>query len=477
MPQADVQNIVRLNLRQVKARNQRLFGLISLADDGDHLVNIQQHNLAALQDVNARQHFAKPVLRAAHHGALAELHPLGQHLLERLLRGPPIQPNHCEVDRRGALQTGVRQQCGDELLLPCAAGFGLAHQAHGCVFVGLVAHHVEYRQQRGFGLDLLQRQRLFTDFDLGVGQLFNLFEHLLRADTRWQFSDHQLPLAARQFLDLPAGTHFERATTGAVGLQNVAGRADDLPATGIVRAGDDGQQVFIRQRRVFDHRHTRISHFAQVVTGDFSRQAHRNATGPVEQGKRQARRQLARLVGRAIVIGGEIDRALVDFVHQEAGDLGQTRLGVAHRRRTIAIAAAEVALAIDQRVALRKILRHAHQRVVGRLVAVWVKAAQHIAHYARTFDRSGRAVAASAAKPQAHTRHRIEDAPLDGLEAVAHIGQCAAFDDAQRIFKVSTLRVGGQIQVRVVNRVACRIFGGRVLRIRKEIGSRWIAHC
>jgi tagatose-1,6-bisphosphate aldolase len=72
------------------------------------------------------------------------------------------------------------------------------------------------------------------------------------------------------------------------------------------------------------------------------------------------------------------------------------RLGVAHRRGAVAVAAAEVALAVDQRVALREVLRHAHQRVVGRLVAVRVEAAEHVADHARALHRLGPAAVVKA---------------------------------------------------------------------------------
>ena len=43
---------------------------------------------------------------------------------------------------------------------------------------------------------------------------------------------------------------------------------------------------------------------------------------------------------------------LVQLVEQQAGDTGQARLGVAHGGGTVAVPAAKIALAIDQRVAL-----------------------------------------------------------------------------------------------------------------------------
>jgi hypothetical protein len=130
-----------------------------------------------------------------------------------------------------------------------------------------------------------------------------------------------------------------------------------------------------------------------------------------------------RLFGGAVVVGLEIDRAFVDLVEQQAGDPGQARLGVAHGGGAVAVAAAEVALAVDQRVALREILRHAHQRVVRGLVAVRVEAAQHVAHHAGALDGLGAGVAVGPAEAQAHARHAVQDAPLHRLLAVAHVGQ------------------------------------------------------
>jgi len=101
-------------------------------------------------------------------------------------------------------------------------------------------------------------------------------------------------------------------------------------------------------------------------------------------------------------------------------------------------------LPIDQRVALAEILRHAHQGVVGGLVAVRVETAQHVTHHARTFHRLGGGVAIGAAVAQAHALHGVQDATLHGLLAVTYVGQGTAFDDAERVFQIGALGVGGQ---------------------------------
>ena len=61
LTQADVQDVIGLPLGEGKPRDQGLLGLIGLADDGDHLVDIEQDELAAFQDVDALQHFLQPV--------------------------------------------------------------------------------------------------------------------------------------------------------------------------------------------------------------------------------------------------------------------------------------------------------------------------------------------------------------------------------------------------------------------------------
>ncbi len=83
---------------------------------------------------------------------------------------------------------------------------------------------------------------------------------------------------------------------------------------------------------------------------------------------------------------------------------------------------AEVAVAVDHRQPHRPRLRHAHQRVVDRAVAVRVQPTHHLADHA-----GGLHVAAVGAQP--HVRHRVEDPALHRLEPVAGVGQGAGVDD------------------------------------------------
>ena len=75
----------------------------------------------------------------------------------------------------------------------------------------------------------------------------------------------------------------------------------------------------------------------------------------------------------------EIDALLVDVGEELHRELREPRFGVPVRGRRVAVDGAVVALAVDERVAHRKVLGEADHRVVDRLVAVRVVLAEHVA--------------------------------------------------------------------------------------------------
>ena len=82
LAQANLKNVFSLALAELEALDQRGLGLFGLADDGNHFVDIEQHQLPAFEDVDAREHFVEPVLRAPLDGGLPEGDPLTEHLPE-----------------------------------------------------------------------------------------------------------------------------------------------------------------------------------------------------------------------------------------------------------------------------------------------------------------------------------------------------------------------------------------------------------
>ena len=244
------------------------------------------------------------------------------------------------------------QQRGDQLLLAGPAGLGLKNQAHCGVLAGLVPNHIQHGQHGLLELNLVLAQRFFAGLDLRIGDVFDFLQDPLRADTGRQLLHHQLPLATRQVLDLPAGAHLERATARGVSRCDLGRAGDDLAAARVIRPGHDRVQLVVRQLGGFDQRHTGVCDLPQVVAWDLCGQTDRNAAGTIEERERQPRGQLAWLFGRPVVVGHKVHGAVVDLVHQQAGDAGQSGLGVTHGGRAVAVPASKVALPIDQRVTL-----------------------------------------------------------------------------------------------------------------------------
>jgi hypothetical protein len=118
----------------------------------------------------------------------------------------------------------------------------------------------------------------------------------------------------------------------------------------------------------------------------------------------------------AVVVGAEIDGFLVDVGQHLVGDLRQADFGVTHGGGVVAVHRAEVALAVHQHVAHGEVLRHAHDGVVHRLVAVRVVLADHVA------DDTGRLLVGPV-PVVVELVHGEQHAPVHRLEAVARIRQ------------------------------------------------------
>jgi hypothetical protein len=112
------------------------------------------------------------------------------------------------------------------------------------------------------------------------------------------------------------------------------------------------------------------------------------------------------------------------------GNLGQPDLGIAHRGGHIAVDRAEIALAVNQHVAHREVLRHPHDGVVDRLVAVRVVLADDVA------DDTGRLLVGPV-PVVVELMHRVEHATMHRFEAVPGIRKGAADDDAHRVIEVT----------------------------------------
>ena len=203
-----------------------------------------------------------------------------------------------------------------------------------------------------------------------------------------------------------------------------------------IRSRHDADQVFDRERRIVDQRHAGVDHLAEIVRRDVGRHADGNAAGAVDQKIGKLGRHHHRLAFGIVVVRLEVDGVLVEVVDERIAHMLKPHLGVTHGRRGIAVDRAEIALAVDQLQAHGEVLRHAHQRVIDRLVTVRMIFTDDIADDARR-------LAIRLVPFVAVLVHRIENAPMHRLEPVARIRQSAHHDHAHRVIEIALLHLLG----------------------------------
>ncbi len=242
------------------------------------------------------------------------------------------------------------------------------------------------------------------------------------------FGDDDVLAVLADFLDGGFGAHDEAAAAGAIGGFN-AFPARDVGARWKIRARDDLHHFLERGIGLFDQQNGGIHDFAQVVRRDVGGHADGDAAGAVDQEIRNARGENDRLFAGLIEVRDEIDGFFFQVGENVFRNFGQSRFGVPHGRRWIAVHGAEVPLAVDQGIAHVEVLRQANQRGIDDRFTVRVVIAGSVAA-----DLGAFAVAAIGG--QAEVVHGHEDAPLHGLQAVAHVGKRARDDHAHCIVEI-----------------------------------------
>ena len=352
------------------------------------------------------------MLQAALHRRCAELQPFDQDLLERLDLRLAIQADHVEIDAVAALHVGRSEQVLHHFVRIDAIAARDQHEAHRVFVIGFVAQVFEHRQ--------LLRAHLVRD----------LLDDLFPGDLVGQRGDDDVAV----FYDVHAAA-AHRAVAGRVHRLELVFRRDDLGSGREVRAFDVPAKLGDARLGLVEQADAGGRDFAQVVRRNIGGHAHGDSGRAVQQHVRYARWQPRGFLQRAVEVRRPVHRALAELFEQKSGDRREARLGIAHRgERFRIVRRAEVALAVDQRITVRERLRHQHHRLVAGAVAVRMELADDIADRARRFLRLGAGV-------EAEFAHRIDDAPLHRLEAVADEGQGAVEHDVHRIVEVGALGV------------------------------------
>ena len=399
------------------ARQQRFARLVRVlggADQLDHLVDIGDRDGETDQHMRTVARLAEQELGAPRHHLLAEGDEGGEHVLQRHHQRPAAVERH----HVGAERSLQRREAVELVQDDVALGVALELDHHAvAVAVALVA-------QVGDAVDLLLAH-----------QIGDALDHRRLVHLKGNLGDDDRFAFLADGLEGDLAAHHDRAAAGVIGAAN-AGAAENDAAGREIRARHDRVEIVDAQRRIANQRHAGVDQFAEIVRRDVGGHADGDAAGAVDQQIGETRRQHHRLVLVAVVVGLEIDGFLVDIVDQRHRRARQPAFGVAHGRRRIAVDRAEIALPVDQLQAHGEILRHAHQRVIDRLVAVRVIFAHHVADNARRFDvfLVGRV---------ALLVHRMQDAAMHRLQAVAHVGQRARNDHAHGVIEITALHLLG----------------------------------
>ena len=416
-----VQDGLGLHVAEAEAVHQVLLGVVVALPDGlDHRVDVVLGNQQALQQMGPLLGLAQIVAGAADDDLLLE----GDVLVQDVAQGEDLglglaaglhQGQH--IDGEGGLELGLCKQAVEHHL---GIGVPLELDDHPhAVAVGLIPD---------VG-DALQPLVLHL-----VGHVLD--EHAL-VDLVGDLGDDDAGAVVAELLKLGAGPDAHPAPAGGVGRPD-AGAAHDDPPGGEVGALHVLHQVGQLRLRVVQHADRGIDYFPQVVGRNIGGHAHGDAGGAVDQQIGEPGGQYPGFLPALVEVRVPVHRVLLDLPQHFVGDLGHAGLGVTVGGRGIAVDGAEVAVAVHQRVAHGEILGQAHQGIVHRSVAMGVVAAQHVAH-------AGGRLLEGLVRGQVVLIHGVEDAPVDRLQAVPHVGQRPAHDDAHGVLDVALLHLVHQI--------------------------------
>ena len=142
-----------------------------------------------------------------------------------------------------------------------------------------------------------------------------------------------------------------------------------------------------------------------------------------------------RMMPLAMEMVRDIDKNTVDFAPNYDGKTQEPTVLPARFPNLLVNGSAGIAVGMATNIPPHN-LREADHRVVDRRVAVRVVLAEHVAD-------DGRALAVRAPGHEVVLVRRVENAPVDRLEAVAGVGDRAPDDDAHRVVEVARTHLVG----------------------------------
>ncbi len=185
-------------------------------------------------------------------------------------------------------------------------------------------------------------------------------------------------------------------------------------------------------------RTNRIDHLTEIMRRNVRGHADSDAGASVDEQVREGGGENDGLGGGFVVVRDKIDRVLAHVVHQRGAEVRQARLGVTHGGGRIALDRSEVSLSVHQAFAHGPWLRHVHERRIDHRLAVRMVIARRVA-------RDLGALSVLPPREERQVMHRVKDAALGRLEAVARIGQRAGDNHAHRVIEEGARHLLGDI--------------------------------
>ena len=251
------------------------------------------------------------------------------------------------------------------------------------------------------------------------------FDKLRFIDLIRKLGNYNMMFAARTLFYFRFRAYNDSAAAGAICLFNA--RPAHYKAAGRkIRRRHVFHKLVYRNFRIVYKRIHCGNHFSEIMRRNVCRHAYRNAVGAVDQKIWKAAWKNGGLHERVVKVGIPIYGLFVQVAQHFSRDLAQTRLGITHGCRRIAVHGAEIAVAVNQRAAYRKILRKSYKRAVNRAVSVRMIFAKTVADDTRAFP-------VRLIRIQIKLSHRIQNAALNGLKSVARVGNGAGYVDRHSV--------------------------------------------
>ena len=443
--QPHVQNRLGLHVVQSEPGHQVLFGVVvGLPDDLDDLVNVVLGDQQSLQQMGPFQRLVQIITGPAEDDLLLEGDVLVQNVAQgENLRLRLVVHQRQHIDGKGGLELGLGKQTVQDHLRVCVL-LQLDDDAHA-VPVGLVPQVA----------DALQTLVLHL-----LGHIFD--EHPL-VHLIGQLSDDNAGSVLAELLEFIPCPDDDLAPAGGVGRPDACTAHNNAPC-GEVRALHMLHQVRERCLRVVQHADGGVDDLPQVVGRDICGHAHGDAGGAVDQQVGEPAGEHSRLLPALVEVGVPVHRVLLNISQHLVGNAGEPGLGVTVGGGRVSVHGAEVAVSVHQTVPHGEVLSQTHHGIVDRGVSVGVVPAQHVAH-------AGGGLLKGAVMGQIVLIHGVEDAAVDRLQAVPHVGERTAHNDAHGVLNVGFLHLrhkgrGDDMLFRIADlfRIVTGFFSHNVLR-------------